>query len=248
VTQPPANIPDEEAIKAILASIGKVGPEDELNCGACGYNSCREKAVAVFQGMAEREMCMPYMRQQAESMANAIILSSPNAVVVVDHRLQIVEINPAFATLFSCQKEKVRGRHIEQFMDPLPFTQAMGSELPIHYDITINSYGLIIRATLFYASHQRVIVGLLTNVTQEVTQQRQLDRVRSETLEKAQEVINKQMRVAQEIAGLLGETTAETKVLLSKLMKVMRSEGGLDGTVCRYWGRSNEQIRRGTLW
>ncbi len=216
--------PTDEQINDILASIGKIGPEDELNCGACGYSSCRAKAAAVFHGMAEREMCMPYMRQQAESMANLIIQASPDGVVVVDRDLKIVEVNPAFAHLFSCQRERVAGRSIGEFMDPEPFRQTCASQGSMHLDLTVPSYGLIFRGTFFYVAHQGVVISLLDNMTQEVTQRRELDQVRSETLEKAQEVINKQMRVAQEIAGLLGETTAETKVLLTKLMRVMRGE------------------------
>ncbi|MGE5652777.1 MAG: [Fe-Fe] hydrogenase large subunit C-terminal domain-containing protein [Bacillota bacterium] len=218
--------PNEEQIHEILASIGKIGPEDELNCGACGYSSCRAKAIAVFHGMAEREMCMPYMRQQAESMANLIIQASPDGVVVVDRQLRIVEINPSFASMFACQRERVAGRLIGEFMDPEPFLQTFATQESMHLDLTVPSYGLIFRGTLFYVAHQGVVIALLDNMTQEVMQQRELDQVRSETLEKAQEVINKQMRVAQEIAGLLGETTAETKVLLTKLMRVMRGEGG----------------------
>lgn len=216
--------PSEDQIHEILASIGKIGPEDELNCGACGYSSCRAKAVAVFHGMAEREMCMPYMRQQAESMANLIIQASPDGVVVVDRDLKIVETNPAFADMFSCQRERVAGRTIDEFMDSEPFRQTFETHGSMHLDLTVPSYGLIFRGTFFYVAHQGVVISLLDNMTQEVTQQRELDQVRGETLEKAQEVINKQMRVAQEIAGLLGETTAETKVLLTKLMKVMRGE------------------------
>lgn len=218
--------PTDIEVREILASIGKIGPEDELNCGACGYSSCRAKAVAVYHGMAEREMCMPYMRQQAESMANLIIQATPNAVVVVNRELNVVEINPAFASMFACHREHVSGRSIDEFMDCAPFVQIFDSHQSIHVDLTIPAYGLILRGTFFYVAHQRMVIGLLADVTQEVTQHRELDQVRSETLEKAQEVINKQMRVAQQIAGLLGETTAETKVLLTKLMKVMRGEGG----------------------
>ena len=59
-------VPTEEEIKEILAKVNKTKPEDELNCGACGYSSCREKAVAVFQGIAELEMCLPYLIDKTE--------------------------------------------------------------------------------------------------------------------------------------------------------------------------------------
>lgn len=73
-------MPTEEEIQAILKKIGKVRPEDELNCGACGYATCREKAVAVFQKKAEINMCIPYMHDKAESLANLVMETSPNVV------------------------------------------------------------------------------------------------------------------------------------------------------------------------
>ena len=45
--------------------MGKYAPEDELNCGACGYDTCREHAVAICKGLAESEMCLPYTIEQA---------------------------------------------------------------------------------------------------------------------------------------------------------------------------------------
>ncbi len=57
----PLPLPTESEIKDILKHTYKTKPEDELNCGACGYNTCREKAVAVFQGLAEIDMCLPYL-------------------------------------------------------------------------------------------------------------------------------------------------------------------------------------------
>lgn len=56
-------IPDcsEEQVREILARMGKKGPEDELNCGACGYWTCREHAIAIHKGLAEHEMCLPFV-------------------------------------------------------------------------------------------------------------------------------------------------------------------------------------------
>ncbi|MDN5278507.1 MAG: two-component system, NtrC family, sensor kinase [Clostridiales bacterium] len=52
--------PGEDVINMILAEMGKFSKEDELNCGACGYETCREHALAIFQNLAESEMCLPY--------------------------------------------------------------------------------------------------------------------------------------------------------------------------------------------
>lgn len=60
----PAEETSEEALREILARMGKNAPEDELNCGACGYDTCREHAVAIYEGLAECEMCLPYTIDQ----------------------------------------------------------------------------------------------------------------------------------------------------------------------------------------
>jgi iron only hydrogenase large subunit-like protein/nitrogen-specific signal transduction histidine kinase len=71
----PINIPfpTEEQIKEILAKFGKLKKEDELNCGACGYPTCRDKAIAVFQGIAEVEMCLPYLIDELQKTQDTLI-------------------------------------------------------------------------------------------------------------------------------------------------------------------------------
>jgi Na+-translocating ferredoxin:NAD+ oxidoreductase RNF subunit RnfB len=58
--------PSGESIRKILQSTNKFVERDELDCGACGYATCREHAVAVYQGLAEREMCLPYSLKRLE--------------------------------------------------------------------------------------------------------------------------------------------------------------------------------------
>ena len=82
--------------------------EDQLNCGACGYKSCREKAIAVINGMAEVEMCLPYMRTLAEKRTDKIIESSPNGIVILNNKLEILHTNPAFRKMFKCSKAVMR--------------------------------------------------------------------------------------------------------------------------------------------
>ncbi len=93
----------------ILARTDKHGPEDELNCGACGYETCRQKARAVFEGMAEVEMCLPYMRRQAESTTARFIQQTPIGIVVVDRKMNIVLANPAWCTLFGLENPVAPG-------------------------------------------------------------------------------------------------------------------------------------------
>ncbi|HOP73445.1 MAG TPA: [Fe-Fe] hydrogenase large subunit C-terminal domain-containing protein [Bacillota bacterium] len=218
--------PTEEEIREILSRTGKYTAEDELNCGACGYNSCREKAVAVAKGMAEVDMCIPYMREKAESKANIICQMTPNAIFVVDKELRILEVNPAAELKFCCKQEKVVGAKLSSIFDPLYFNEAFVTKELITGEVSFPAYGLVAWQAIFYVEKEEVIIGIFADITREKQQRERLDRVTEETLAKAQEVIDKQMRVAQEIAGLLGETTAETKVQLTKLMKLIQNEAG----------------------
>lgn len=216
--------PDEEKIKNVLTQTGKFRPEDELNCGACGYGSCREKAVAVYYGNAELQMCIPYMRKRAESMSNLVLRSMPNGVVIVDYSLIILEVNPAAEQMFKSPAAKVIGQPLERLFDPANFARAIEEKKMLKVEASYPSYDTITRQIIFPLEMEKVAVGIFVNITEERRQKEQFDQVKTQTIRRAQEVIDKQMTVAQEIAGLLGETTAETKVLLSKLIELMREQ------------------------
>ncbi len=218
--------PSEEEIQKILAKTGKFKPEDELNCGACGYNSCREKAKAVMEGMAEIDMCIPYMRAKAESRANLICGMTPNAIFVVDSELRILEVNPAAERKFLCQQEQVVGKPLEVVINPGNFEEALRTKSLVTGEVSYPTYGIVTWQAVFYVEQEDVLIGIFADITMENEQREKLALMKGETLTKAQEVIDKQMRVAQEIAGLLGETTAETKVLLTKLIKLIKNGDG----------------------
>lgn len=214
----------EAEIRAILAKTGKYKPEDELNCGACGYDTCREKAKAVSIGMAEVDMCIPYMRQKAESRAHLICEMTPNAIFVVDREMRILEMNPAAENRFLCRQDKIMGQKLDVLFDPKYYVEALQTRQMVAGEVSYPNYGLVAWQIIFYVEGDDVVIGIYLDITAERQQNEQLSKVTAETLDKAQEVINKQMRVAQEIAGLLGETTAETKVLLTKLMNLFQKQ------------------------
>ncbi|HOE90884.1 MAG TPA: [Fe-Fe] hydrogenase large subunit C-terminal domain-containing protein, partial [Candidatus Cloacimonadota bacterium] len=214
---------EESEIQEILKKSGKIGTEDELNCGACGYYSCRDKAIAVVQGMAEYEMCIPYMREMAESRANRIIERDPNGVCEVDDQYKVVQYNEAFKVIFDLPNyTELAGKDIREFIDIDIFNPdyknkpaALVHSKKRNKDIEIISFDLI---------EDGMHVVIVTDITQKSANRDRINALKEQTIEKANEVIHKQMRVAQEIASLLGETTAETKVTLLDLMKVFREE------------------------
>lgn len=214
--------PTDEDLRRILATIGKYDPSDELNCGACGYDSCREKARAVFHGVAESEMCIPYMRAKAESLASLIINSTPNGIIVVDAQLSILAINPAAEVMFNCRAQDLLHRPLGELVGTKSFNQVLQGRQLLKEIEEYPDHGLVVRQYVFTPENQDIVIGIFTDITADHQRQDELARLKATTLERAQDVIDKQMRVAQEIAGLLGETTAETKVLLSQLMRLMQ--------------------------
>ena len=131
--KPQAVVPDEGIIRTILAKTGKYSKSDELNCGACGYDSCRDKAIAVFQGMADPEMCIPYMRERAESVANLFVDSTPNAIVVIDEGEIVRDINAAAERMFKWKKEEIVGKRLSAVLEPDYFRQALRKKTCLLY-------------------------------------------------------------------------------------------------------------------
>ncbi len=220
--------PTEEEIRAVLLKIDKPTPESELNCGACGYSTCREKAIAVCQGKADIKMCLPYMRERAESTSNLIIENTPNCIVVVDEDMNILSFNPIAREKFGLVENRCIGRPIEMYFDSPDFDRVRQTgENIISSKNTYPEYGITVEQHIFRIDgHQKNYVVIMQDISSEERRAQQLSEMRSETVEVAQRVIDKQMRVAQEIASLLGETTGETKVALTKLKKTILAETG----------------------
>lgn len=218
-------VPSERDIRATLAKTGKIKPEDELNCGACGYPTCREKAIAVLNGNADLEMCIPYMRKRAESMSFEIIQNSPNGIIMMDYDLKITESNAIARKLLGIELSDPKGTYLYESVNAAEFFQAVGSGKNVHKKkVYIEETKRYVDMNIVLLPEHKTLFAVLKDVTDNVEYSKQLDEVRSKTLSTTDEVIKKQMRVAQEIASLLGETTAETKVALLKLKNTLAGE------------------------
>lgn len=217
-------IPDNGVIQAILAETGKVEPHDELNCGACGYPSCRDKALAVYHGYAEIDMCIPFMRERAESMSNLALNAAPFGAIIVDADLMIRQMNPAAQEMFACQAHKLIGKPLAKLIDPSNFERIHKEGNMMKITVSYPQYNLITEQVIFYVEKHRVVIGFFTDISADQRLKQEMNELKEATVARAQEVIKNQMQVAQEIAGLLGETTAETKVLMTKLIEIMRKD------------------------
>lgn len=213
-------VPDEETIRGILSKIGKFTEEKELNCGACGYSSCREKAIAVYNDKAELHMCLPYMRERAESISNLIIHSTPNAIFALNHDLRIQELNLSAQEMFGLTNEDACGKHIYDVLqcEDFDYVKETGTSI-LDRKYYYEKYDLTVEQSILYVDEQQMVIAIIRDITVQEKNERQMYKMKEETVAIAQKVIEKQMRVAQEIASLLGETTAETKVALTKLKK-----------------------------
>ena len=221
------NIPSEDVIQGILNSIGKFSKDKELNCGACGYHSCREKALAVYLGKAQVHMCLPYMRERAESISNIIINNTPNAIFALDKNLNIQEANSAAQKMFNKSNLEFEGRNIIEILNCEKFEQVLESGENIYDEKYIyDDYSMVVKQSIINVSKHNTVIVIINDITEEEAQRQRTFDSRSQNIEITQKVIEKQMRVAQEIASLLGETTAETKVALTKLKNSIMSEMG----------------------
>lgn len=221
-----ARIPSEGQIREILRHIGKLTPADEKNCGACGYNTCRDKAIATFQGLAEPEMCVPYMRSKAESFANLIVDNSANAILVVDNSMIVQEFNPSAEAMFRVDRETMIGRSLATLIDCSDFMKAaVSGDKATRAGVAYPRYNIITEQIMIPVKEHELVIGIISDVTENEARRQELAQLKKDTVGKATEIINKQMQVAQEIAGLLGETTAETKSALLELITVLNTKG-----------------------
>ncbi len=226
----PIDVPRKKAsmaeLEEILHKMGRMTRADEHDCGACGYNTCREKAQAVYEGMAEIEMCWPNLRKRAERKGDTIFYNARNIIVMLDGTTRITQINPVAERYFGVKNEDVVGQPVTALhlvSDDYAYALATKKDI-MGRKMHLDKYGLDVMCNIVYIEGDELYVSM-QDITAEVKRQKELVQLKKHTVEVAQNVIEKQMRVAQEIASLLGETTAETKVALNKLKDVMLKEG-----------------------
>lgn len=218
--------PSESEISDILRQMGKFKPSDELNCGTCGYSTCREKAKAVIQGKAEISMCLPYLKDKAESFSDTIVKNTPNGLIVLNEALEVQQINAAALKLMNLKSDKdILGDLVVRILDPKPFMDVLGTGRSLHdMKVYLAEYGKYVEQTVIYDKEYRLIVCIMRDITDEESVRAKKEDIGRQTVEIADKVVDKQMRIVQEIASLLGETAAETKIALTKLKETIADE------------------------
>ena len=219
-------MPSESEIMSVLRQMGKFKPADELNCGTCGYNTCRDKAIAIIQGKAEISMCLPYLKDKAESFSDSIVKNTPNGLIVLNEDLEVQQINAAARKIMNVRSESdVLGEPVVRILDPTVFLQVKNSGRTVRDQRTyLAEYKKYVEQTVVYDPDSRMLIGIMRDITDEEADREKKARINKQTVEVADTVVEKQMRIVQEIASLLGETAAETKIALTKLKESIGDE------------------------
>ena len=218
--------PSEMEIMSVLRQMGKFKPSQELNCGSCGYNTCREKAIAVCQGKAEISMCLPFLKDKAESFSDNIVKNSPNGLIVLNDKLEVQQINAAARKIMNISNARdILGDLVIRILDPAPFMKVLTTGQEIRNQrVYLAEYKRYVEQTVFMDKDSNLIIGIMRDITEEELQRKKKEDISQQTIEIADQVVDKQMRIVQEIAYLLGETAAETKIALSKLKESISNE------------------------
>jgi iron only hydrogenase large subunit-like protein len=225
----------EEQIRQVLERTGKLNKEDQLNCGACGYSSCLDNAKSVLMGMAEDEMCIPYMRRLAEQRTDKIIESSPNGIIILDEELQILHMNPAFKKFFMCTNSVI-GKRISILMDPEPFVKLTSTEKgKIEITVKHDNYHIVCHELLYKLPEEKQYVGIFVNITKNLVDAEKLDSLREKTVSQAQELLDHQINMAQQLAKLLGEGSAKGEELVENLLKLTQDENLKNSSRKKNW-------------
>lgn len=218
--------PSESEIASALRQMGKFKPSDELNCGSCGYNSCREKAIAICQGKAEISMCLPFLKDKAESFSDTIVKNTPNGLIVLNDDLEVQQINTSARKIMNIRSAAdVLGEPVIRILDPEVFVNVKKSGRSVRDQrIYLAEYKKYVEQTVVYDKDSRLLIGIMRDITDEEAERGRKEQISRQTVEVADKVVEKQMRIVQEIASLLGETAAETKIALTKLKESIEDE------------------------
>ena len=218
--------PSELEIQNLLRQMGKFKPSQELNCGSCGYNTCREKAIAIIQGKAEISMCLPFLKDKAESFSDTIVNNSPNGLIVLNENLEVQQINNAARKMMNIRSASdVLGDQVVRILDPSVFMNVLQSGRDVRDErVYLAEYKRFVEQSVVYDKDTHLLVAIMRDITDEQNEREKKEEISRKTVEVADKVVDKQMRIVQEIASLLGETAAETKIALAKLKESITDE------------------------
>lgn len=219
--------PSEEEIAAMLLTMGKKSKKYEMDCGACGYRTCRENAIAACQGRSSYDRCTHYLHQKASSLANLVMQATPNMVMIIGGDLTIQEFSASCEKKFHLTRAEAIGKDLMDIIDDTDYAWALENKQNLRNKVVeLEGYDTFVQQNITYLKDEHALLVILIDVTAQKRREDEEYLQKLEIVEIAQKIIDKQMMSAQMIAGLLGETTAETKVTLNKLCRSLLGEEG----------------------
>lgn len=209
----------KDDLRAALRQVGKLTEKDELNCGGCGYDSCKDFAQALLAAKAERTMCVTYMRKLAQNKASGLLRTMPSGVVIINEEQKIIESNRNFARLFGPDVEMVfdsnPGLEGASLKKIVPFHELFKHVLDTGEDLVSRDFRInnrILHGSIFTIELHSVVGGVFADITAPSVQKEQV-------IERAQEIIQKNLTMVQKIAYLLGENAAESEAVLNSIIE-----------------------------
>ncbi len=218
--------PSDREISSILRKMGKNSIQDELNCGTCGYSTCREKAIAVILGKAEISMCLPYMKEKAESFSDKIISVTPNSILTVDTSLKVQQINKSACDIFEIQNSRdIIGFSVSRILDEFDFIKVISKEENAENEnVYLPEYGKFVKQNFIYDKNSGIVICIMKDITKLKLKREKLIKEKTLRAEITDKIVEKHMCIVHEIASLLGETAAETQVALTDLKEAILME------------------------
>lgn len=217
--------PSEEQIERTLIEMGKSDKSKQLNCGSCGYSTCHDKAIAIIQGKAVKEMCLLFLMEKAQSFSDKVVANTPNGLMVLNEDLEIQLINNAMCGIVEIPDSTYAlNKNVTTILDPEDFCRALGGEKIFSKKSYLNDYDKYVENTIVYDEKFHVLICIMRDITKNEIYQQKREETLRKSIEITDNVIEKNMRAVQEIASLLGESAAATKVALSTLKETLKND------------------------
>ncbi len=210
---------NELEVTGILKKLSASVSGQQYNCGACGYKTCRERAIAVLEGMAEPEMCFPYMRAQLRRRTDRIVEALPCGVVQLDSALRIRHMNAAFAKMFLCN-DGVLGKRISYLISDEAFDRLITEDLDT-YETVQSKYGIRYHEVVFPMRDDNEYVGIYTDISALKIDSYQIDLIKRQTLENARDLLRQQIAFSQDLAAYIGRNEAKGEALVRQIVALL---------------------------
>ncbi len=218
-------MPTEQQIEQMLNKMSKPHQEDRLNCGCCGYDTCRDKAIAIIRGRANIDMCLPLLMEKSKSLSDTIVNNSPNGLMVLDEEMNVQLLNRSMCRLLGIVSAgEVVGQHVAMVMDPTDFYDSLDGKVIYGRREYLAEYDKYVEKTIAYDRKFKVLVCVMKDITEEEKNRQAHKDLVDNTITITDSLLEKNMTSVHEIASLLGDTVAETKVALEKLKELVKKD------------------------